>query len=229
VPTSLFVEIRSDHVVEDVKRALDVLSFPMIIKPSASYGSVGISDQSVVWNEDEAVKQSLFLHSTVDCGVFVEKFLAGREFTALVLGDAEYGIQVFDVVERVFDTNLSTYQKFLTFDRNWEGFSLDGSAASDFEDLKLSVIYKPAPQEAMLELKRVAKEAYLALNGTGYARVDIRSDSFELSNNFYVLEVNSNCGISFDINSTVGEILHLSNSVHMFIHDVLSYALKRKK
>jgi hypothetical protein len=89
-------------------------------------------------------------------------------------------------------------------------------------------------------LRQLAQDAYVALGGSGYGRytlalyflifllpgssfyhtkinnknfshdrVDIRSDAMD-SQNVFVLEVNANCGVSFNVNeftSTVGEVL----------------------
>lgn len=49
--------------------------------------------------------------------VFVEKFLAGREFTALVVGDKSWGVRVFPVAERAFDSRLGKFERLLAFDQ----------------------------------------------------------------------------------------------------------------
>jgi D-alanine-D-alanine ligase-like ATP-grasp enzyme len=49
--------------------------------------------------------------------VFVEKFLAGREFTALVIGDKSWGVRVFPVAERAFDPRLGKFERLLAFDQ----------------------------------------------------------------------------------------------------------------
>ncbi|KAF9943715.1 hypothetical protein BGZ70_005518, partial [Mortierella alpina] len=48
--------------------------------------------------------------------VFVEKFLAGREFTALVVGDKDWGVRVYPVAERAFDSKLGKFERLLAFD-----------------------------------------------------------------------------------------------------------------
>jgi D-alanine-D-alanine ligase len=54
----------------------------------------------------------------------------------------------------------------------------------------------------------LAIRAYCAVRGTGYGRVDIRMD--QKHGSLYVLEVNANCGLSSDEQSSVGKILELS-------------------
>ena len=54
----------------------------------------------------------------------------------------------------------------------------------------------------------MARDAYVALNGVGYGRVDIRRD--ERTGEFLVLETNCNCGLSTDGETSVSWILRLS-------------------
>ena len=49
----------------------------------------------------------------------------------------------------------------------------------------------------------------MALDGTGYGRIDIRRD--ERTGEFLVLEANCNCGLSTDGETSVSWILRLSN------------------
>lgn len=49
--------------------------------------------------------------------VFVESYLAGREFTALVIGDRDWGVCVYPVAERAFDSKLGKFERLLAFDQ----------------------------------------------------------------------------------------------------------------
>jgi hypothetical protein len=74
----------------------------------------------------------------------------------------------------------------------------------------------------------VARRAYVAVEGTGYGRVDIRFRKRDECDPF-VLEVNSNCGLSFgEMSSSLGEVLNLSKvPPEQFCRDLIAYALKR--
>ena len=81
-------------------------------------------------------------------------------------------------------------------------------------------------------LKSICKlslDAYKAVRGKGYCRVDIRMDSS--TGKLYVLEVNSQCGLSDDENFTsIGAILRLSgNSFGSLIVDIIKEAISRKQ
>jgi D-alanine-D-alanine ligase-like ATP-grasp enzyme len=68
--------------------------------------------------------------------------------------------------------------------------------------------YAPASELVQERIKEVARKAFLAVQGSGYGRVDIRTATMD-SEDPIVLEVNANCGISFNPNeftSTVGEV-----------------------
>jgi D-alanine-D-alanine ligase-like ATP-grasp enzyme len=229
VPTSDFIEITSSTTFEEIEKLKD---WPLIVKPSVSYASISISEKSIVHTPEEVlerVKYAVGVDGRVT-GVFVERFLAGREFTVFVSGDSDSN-KVFKAVERVFDSKLGTYQRMLAFDRYWDGYDLEGNEPSTDEMSFFK--YHLAPEPVQPILQDLALRAYLACGGSGYGRVDIRTDSIDSFNPF-VLEVNSNCGISVDqtdgLSSTVCEILKLSKeSFTKFANDLLEFALTRFK
>jgi hypothetical protein len=134
-------------------------------------------------------------------------------------------------VERVFNAKLNTYQRILAFDRYWEGYSLDGQAPPS-PPKESAEVYRYAMADPSISplLADIAARAFVALGGTGYGRVDMRSDAQD-SKNVFVLEVNANCGIAFNPNeftSTVSEILRISGaSVHGLANELIDFARKR--
>ena len=58
--------------------------------------------------------------------IFVERFLGGREFTALCTGDDQLGVLVYQVAERVFNQKLTSRERILAFDKYWDGYDLEG-------------------------------------------------------------------------------------------------------
>ena len=78
-------------------------------------------------------------------------------------------------------------------------------------------------------IKKIAWDAFAALNGTGYTRVDVRVDKHTGQAN--VLEVNAQCGISEDENFTsIGAILKYTNQTftELVIH-IINDAFARRK
>ena len=86
--------------------------------------------------------------------------------------------------------------------------------------------YALAAPQLQGPLADLAVRAFLALSGTGYARVDIRMEA--RTGVLYVLEVNANCGLSSDEETSVGQILRLAKvPIHQLIASILEDALVR--
>jgi D-alanine-D-alanine ligase len=70
--------------------------------------------------------------------------------------------------------------------------------------------YAPiADKKLEAAIKQLSWEAYAALKGTGYGRIDLRMDKH--TKQLYVLEVNAQCGLSEDENYTsIGAILQVA-------------------
>lgn len=210
VSTSPFVEIKDPR--SDGARAGRELGYPLIIKPDVSAASFGISIKSVVQDEAACIAQAgVALKGERDRenyyqGVFAERFIPGREFTVLCASDpsAPKGIFVYPPVERVFHKALPTHERLLSYDRYWEKYETEGA----LPDRAPIAHYESVPAEWAGTLSKMARDAYAALDGVGYGRVDIRRD--ERTGQFLVLEANCNCGLSTDGETSVSWILRLS-------------------
>ncbi|MEO5761943.1 MAG: hypothetical protein ABIR28_06485 [Vicinamibacteria bacterium] len=210
VSTSPFVAIT--RAAEDGMRAGIELGYPLIIKPDVSAASFGISIKSVVKDEGACVAQAASAlagereEESYYEGVFAERFIPGREFTVLCASDREapHGVYVYPPVERVFHSALPTHERLLSYDRYWEKYETEEA----LPDRKPIAHYESAPGEWADDLMTLARSAYVALDGKGYGRIDIRRD--ERSGEFVVLEANCNCGLSTDGETSVSWILTLS-------------------
>jgi D-alanine-D-alanine ligase len=220
VRTTPFVVIRNGN---DVGPAGDALGWPLFIKPDVAAGSSGITEFSRANNLDEGLRAVEMAFKHMDGyeswvgGLIAEPFLAGREFTVLVVSDAAapQGLRAYVPVERVFRATTAVDQRFLTSDRVM-------SEGDDSEEYT----YAPAPDALHDELIDLARRAMLAVDGTGYARIDIRYDADPGVP--YVLEVNANCGITADTSSAVGNILQYSGaSIDAFIVTIIADALRQ--
>ncbi len=210
VSTSPFVAIKDPEA--DGARAGRVLGFPLIIKPDVSAASFGISIKSVVKDEAACIAQAAAAIAgerdpeNYYEGVFAERFIPGREFTVLCASDrsAPGGVFVYPPVERVFHPALPAHERLLSYDRYWEKYETEGA----LPDRAPIAHYESAPPEYADALFTLARDAYVALDGVGYGRVDIRRD--ERTGEFLVLEANCNCGLSTDGETSVSWILRLS-------------------
>lgn len=208
------------------------LGSPLIIKPAVSGGSMGVSVKNVVKNEKELkhrLKEISHGYHGWDLnagGLFVERFVAGREFTTFVIGAAKRIKQckVFEPIERVFHPSLPPEEKFLSFDRLWEIYE-DESPMPQEENF---YEYRAVDDESLCDqLKKLSLEAFASVKGTGYTRIDFRLDE---NGQLYVLEVNAQCGLSEDENYTsIGAILRVSNKTFtQVVVGVLEEAFKQK-
>ncbi len=191
------------------------LGSPLIIKPAISAGSMGITTKSVV-STPQALRAQLQRLAKgyhgwdlAGGGILVERFVTGPEFTTFIVGayDAQDRASVYPPVERVFNEKLPESERFLSFDRLWGLYEsetpLEGEA-----DLW---VYKPAPRALQKRLREISWDAYAAVGGRGFGRVDLRQDS--ATGEIFVLEVNAQCGLSEDEAFTsIGAILRFART-----------------
>jgi D-alanine-D-alanine ligase len=143
--------------------------FPAIVKPAGEDGSVGIHESSVV---DDAVELATALARTPEPAL-VQAFVGGRELNVAIVGEV-----VLPVSEIVFHGS----QRIVSYGAKWS----PGSPA----DLDTRPVC-PARISATLhaQVVELARTAWSAVGGTGYGRVDLRTDDAGVP---HVLEVNPN-------------------------------------
>lgn len=191
------------------------LGAPLIIKPAVSGGSMGVSVKNVVYTDDELlsrireIKKGYRGWNLLADGLIVEQFISGPEFTSFIIGSSNIPERcfVYPPVERIFHESLPEEEKFLSFDRLWEIYEDEKPMPGneDFYDY-----HRPAPK-LMKALERLSLDAYIAVGGTGYGRLDIRMD--KTTGKLYMLEVNAQCGLSEDEDYTsIGAILRYSGA-----------------
>ncbi|TPX53057.1 D-alanine---D-alanine ligase [Synchytrium endobioticum] len=189
------------------------MTYPLFVKVSDSYGSVGIDDQSVCHDPKG-------LHDKVNSllaefpNVVIEEYIDGPEFSVLISGncrDPTSQVIVYPPAERAFNKELPRFQRFISFLRNWD------------ESL-LAHHYAPVTDSNDFQgLQDLARRAYMACSGNSFGRVDVRKR--ESSGKLYVLEVNASCGIGKGTSSDF--ILGLAGqSTREFFQILLSSALK---
>jgi D-alanine-D-alanine ligase-like ATP-grasp enzyme len=228
VSTKPFVVI--EDAERDAPRAVRELGLPFLYKPDVSAASFGISLKSVIREETNAVEQArAMLAQRRDPedywdGVIAEPFVVGREFTVLVATDprAQDGVFVYPPVERVFHSSLPPLERLLSYDRYWSYFKEE----SKMPDEKPVAHYESAPRDFAPRLEDLARRAFLSLSGVAYGRCDIRYE--EATDTFFVLEVNCNCGLSTDGETSASWILSLSGEkMTGFLERVFDHAVAR--
>ena len=222
--------VRLGNSPDDIARLTTHVGYPAMIKPEVSAASLGISLRSCVHDAASASAQFSRLvqgeHGTrfLASGIFAERFVDGPEFTVLVVADQRcaQGVRAYPAVERLFHSALPPYERFLSYDRYWSLYQEEVR----LPDTEPFYRYALAASQLQGPLADLAVRAFLALSGTGYARVDIRMEA--RTGVLYVLEVNANCGLSSDEETSVGQILRLAQvPIHQLIASIVEDALVR--
>jgi D-alanine-D-alanine ligase len=213
---------------------IEKLGAPLILKPAVSGGSMGVSVTNVVNTKEELQEQVSKMFNgyhkwelTSD-GALVEQYVNGPEYTIMIVGscDTPERATIYPPVERVFHSSLPDNEKFLSFGRLWEIYDDEKPLGDDQSFYEYSSVSDKALEA---ELCQLSWEAYKAVKGTGYGRIDIRMD--KATGKLYVLEVNAQCGISEDENYTsIGAILRFSQrSFAQMVKEIMKDALVRHK
>jgi D-alanine-D-alanine ligase len=173
------------RLCRDVSEVEDGLGFPLIVKPVAEDGSLGINPEAVV--RDLAALRERVGH-TVECyrqAALVEEFIIGREFNVSLWGDTP---EVLPLAQIDFGDFSEPCQQIVSFAAKWD--------ATSFAFHHTPVLC-PAPVGDGLagRIRKAALAAWRAIGCQGYARVDIRVDEHDQP---YVIEVNCNPDLSPD-------------------------------
>lgn len=217
----------------NAKEVLDDLGTPVIVKPAVSGGSLGVGVKNVVQDVNALSSQldKMFEGyrgwNLATDGIIAESFIEGPEYTVMIVGthdQPEYA-KIYPPVERVFHDSLPEHEKFLSFDRLWEIYEDESPMPKDENFYE----YKSINGKTGMAIQEVCWNAYAAVRGTGYTRVDVRVDKH--TGVPYVLEVNAQCGISEDENFTsIGAILKFANqSFSELIVHIINDAFARRK
>ena len=155
------------------------LQYPLIVKSLTYESSIGISQASVVANEEQLAKRVKYIHDTILTPAIVEQFIDGRELYVGVMGNQR--LSVFPVWEMSFARMAENNWQIATERVKWS-VKYQKRHGIDTSEAQL-------PDGMAAKVQHLAKRAYRALELSGYARVDFRMDA---NHNPYVIEANAN-------------------------------------
>jgi D-alanine-D-alanine ligase len=161
------------------------LLFPLIVKPVAEGGSIGLDADAVVHTISALSERVDYITSCYRQAALAETFIVGREFNIALWGEPP---QVLPLAEIDFSTFSDPLERIVSFAAKWE--------ENSYEYQNTPVIC-PAQVSSRLDQRIVqtAKSAWTAMGCRGYARVDMRVSHEEIP---YVVEVNCNPDLSPD-------------------------------
>jgi D-alanine-D-alanine ligase len=216
---------------KDIRGLCADMGTPLIVKPAISAASWGITLKSIVYTDEEILIQVEELlkgcHGTVftEGEIFAEKFIKGPEFTVFIVGSSNRpeGLNIYHPVERAFHEGLPPMERLLSYERYWGLYEEEAPLPLGQALYTYRLVEDEDLKERICDL---ALRAYMSVDGCGYGRVDIRLDNE--SGELFVLEVNSNCGISSDDQTSVGQILRLSGASYThLLSEILNDAVIR--
>jgi len=146
------------HVLVRTGDDVTPVTYPAFVKPICESRSVGISDESVVHNEEELRRRVAYIEGEFDQPALVEEFLPGDEYTALVLGNGRTRECLPGLVS-VEDKHFKEY-RILRTDLRGVGLTKISLAGERTE-----------------EARRLADRAAEAMGCLDHVRIDMRVDA----------------------------------------------------
>ncbi|SRR3989344_1984510 len=166
------------------------LRFPVILKPVAEHCGIGIGQDSVALDDEELkVKVGKMLGKYQE-PVLVEEFIDGRELHVTVL-EKDGQPWVLPPAEVVFEKKAG-WKPILSYEGKWD----EKSAEYKMSHMELAGLNLKVKDQIL----NTADECYRKLGGRDYPRIDMRIRGVEV----FVLEINNNPGIDYDIESGIG-------------------------
>lgn len=213
IPTPAF------SVIHDLNDIPVLPPFPLILKPVREGSSKGIRNSSVVFTEDEFLKESRRIIVTYNEPILAERFLSGREFTVALIGNDD-SIRALPIVEIRFDELPEGSNPIYSYEAKW---------IWDTKENPLDIFECPARIEPSLEKKiiEVSIRAFKALRCRDWCRIDLRLDENDEPN---VLELNPLPGIIPDPrnNSCFPKAASVAGmSYEEMINEILNCAMRR--
>lgn len=190
IPVATGLVIRPADDLKALGPEIARLPYPMFVKPDFGGGSFGITTKSIVHNPDELVEmvtyvRKLLAESKRILDVVVEKYLAGQEITAAIIGNGD-AMEV-NLLQENFSILPQDMPRIITYDGKWNPASVYWNLTS----------MKPNIPEAVFQkILKYSPKMFQALQCHDYARFDWRLE--KENGNPYLMEVNPNCGWCWD-------------------------------
>lgn len=155
------------------------LRFPLFVKSLSDEGSVGISQASIVRDDEKLKERVNFIHRQNETPAIAEEYIEGREIYVGVIGNQR--LQAYTPWEMVMPNLPENAPNIATGKVKW-----------DIEYQKrVGLVTQPAAieEQTKKEFEALSKRVYRILGLSGYARVDYRLTQ---GGRIYLIEVNPN-------------------------------------
>ncbi|MBN1249844.1 MAG: hypothetical protein JXC32_19435 [Anaerolineae bacterium] len=203
------------------------LAFPLFVKPVREGSGMGINERSVVHNEQELRDQVAWVIKTYRQPALAERYLAGREFTVGLIGNAlgsgdppwspfydAQGYHRFPVLE--IDTGKGVVQGI--YNAQAKSYAIESDEAPGY------LCPADIPGELEQHLKTLAVAAFEAIGGLDVARVDFRLDE---DGQPCLMEINTLPGLNPSVSDIVIAARAGGVAYDTLIAEILNLALAR--
>jgi D-alanine-D-alanine ligase len=156
-------------------------SFPLIVQPGQEHAGIGLARDSIVYSKKALKDKVREILREYNQPALAQAFLPGREFNIGIVGGSRP--RVLPLAEVNYEELPDDIPPIMSYAAKW--------IESSVEYQKTSVICPADVDEELGQrISQVALQAFRAVGGWGYGRVDLRLDETGLP---CVLEVNCNC------------------------------------
>src|SRR6187549_150223 len=140
------------------------LKFPLLVKSVIEEGSVGISQASVVHDDEKLAERVEFIHRTTNSHAIAEQYIEGREIYVGVIGNQR--LQTYTPWELVIRNLPEGALNIATGRLKWN--------PAYQKKVGLTTRAADLTPEVLRNLERLSKRIYRLLGLSGYARLDYR-------------------------------------------------------
>ncbi len=161
------------------------LKFPLLVKSVTEEGSAGISQASIVTDDEKLTERVAFVHRQTNSDAIAEQFIEGREIYVSILGNQK--LQAFAPWELLLNNLPEGQANIATGRLKW----------NKEHQKKMGLVTEAAklPPEMKAKIERLSKRIYRILGLSGYARLDYR---LAANGEVYLLEANPNPQIALN-------------------------------
>lgn len=167
-----------------IKRPVN-LGFPLFVKSLIEEASMGISQASIVEDDERLAERVAFIHDRIGTDAIAEQYIEGREFYVGVIGNER--LQVLPTWELLFTRAPKDVPRIATSRVKW-----DAKVQKKYGVMTREA--KGLPPRVAEAIPRLCKRIYRELGLSGYARMDLRMAE---DGKLYVLEANPNPQLAY--------------------------------
>jgi len=192
------------------------LEYPLIVKPSGEHAGIGISQDSVVIDQDELRERMDYVFARFKGEVVIEELIEGREMHVTIIGNDRH-VVTLPPCEIAFGGEFADNWDVYTYEAKWEKQSWE------YWDARASVA--KINRDLDIKLEKIAKKTFRAFGCRDIVRLDIRVDKH---NRPYVIDLNINPSLNrHEQDATIVSMEEVGWSYEQLIETLVAVCYKR--